>query len=157
TDRRRGRSDPRRLAIDSRGREPDGPGFKARARLPRPLPYRLHLLRVGEGTRQVPPGSTSIGDTTMSRDLSVEKERLYVLAKGFLDMINTNGRHGFALGRQWWWKVRFWQRGRISLAEPEGARQQRTDAVIAFAKELNEIIKAEVAYQVKAQLAGRER
>ena len=39
-----------------------GAGVKARARLPRALPHRLHLIRVGEGPRQVPPGPTSIGE-----------------------------------------------------------------------------------------------
>jgi hypothetical protein len=92
----------------------------------------------------------------MSGDYDVERDRHYALAKGFLDMINTSGQEGFTLGRQWWWRIRLWQRGWISLAEPEGARQRRTESAVAFARELNEIIKAEVAAEVKARLAGRE-
>lgn len=95
--------------------------------------------------------------TPETRDHSVRNDRLAALASDFLELRDAESRESFASGRKWWWQRWLWHRGWISLPAPDEARRRKTNqAACEFVKGLNEVLKAQVAAEVKAQLAGRE-
>jgi len=93
----------------------------------------------------------------MSSENNVRNDRLAALASDFLELRDAESRDSFSAGRKWWWRRWLWHRGWIPFPVRDDALRRKSDHIACqFVKGLNEVLKAQVAAEVTAQLAARK-